>query len=351
MTPRVDHPHSAAETGSVLGIDIGGSGSRVALAELTVDSLGASDGADAASANPRQLLTGPRVQVGASGSSVPQLVQTLIDLAGSAWPQRMRSVCSIGIGATGIASLVDDPSDLAARLSTQCGIPVAVAVDAVTAHLGALRGEGGAAAVLGTGAVAIGHPGPDSAGVFSPRWRRVDGWGHLLGDRGGGAWLGRNGLELALRDYDGSHPARSGPTGAGLLRAAEERFGSPATWPGQLYTREDRAGLLAEFARDVVELAHAGDAAAAELVTWAGREAAQSALAALEDDCPPQVVLTGGLARAGGLLLEGFSARVADHRRAIAIRKPAGDPLDGALILARLGAAGRLIPQEGVLWI
>lgn len=57
------------------------------------------------------------------------------------------------------------------------------------------------------------------------RSRRADGWGHLLGDCGSGAWIGRAGLEAAPRAYDGltcCHPRSTerNPRGAAspLLR-------------------------------------------------------------------------------------------------------------------------------------
>ena len=341
---------AASPEAGVLGLDIGGSGSRIAWSGLEP--------------GPREELTGPRVRVSTAGSSVPQLMRELLDTAARTWPGRLRTLHGIGVGSTGLASLVKDPTGLVAQLTAENACPAALAVDAVTAHPGAFGGSGGAVVVLGTGAIAVGHPGPDASGLHGPQWRRVDGWGHLLGDRGGGAWLGRHGLELAMRAHDGVNPS-----GAALLVAARRRFGEPATWPGQLYTREDRAGVLGEFARDVVELADGEDPTAVELVRQAGREAAQSALAALATDrdhhpggfpsagplsvhdVPSQVVLTGGLARAGGALKEGFTARVAEHTRAVTIREAAGDPLDGALTLARLAARERLSSQEGALWI
>ncbi|MCT1607777.1 hypothetical protein M3B43_10700 [Nesterenkonia massiliensis] len=334
----------SGRAGSGLGIDVGGSGSRIALTDLPASPATAPSGG-------REVLSGPRVQVSAEGSSVPQLVGQLVESAYRTWPEQMDAVGGIGIGATGIASLVADPAALASQLTARTGIPVAVAADAVTAHLGALGGQGGAIVVLGTGAIAVGHPGPDPSGVFPPRWRRVDGWGHLLGDRGGGAWLGRLGLELAVRAYDGVPPAGDTPDGQQLLEVAVRRFGPPASWPSQLYTRQDRAGVLGEFARDVVDLACAGDPASAELVARAGTEAARSALAALEEDHPAQVVLTGGLARAEGGLSEAFSAQIAAHSPLVMERKAAGDPLDGALRLAQLAAAGCLRAQEGTLWL
>src|SRR5699024_4099750 len=81
-------------------------------------------------------------------------------------------------------------------------------------------GVPGASSSLGTGAIAVGWDGEDG-------WRRVDGWGHLLGDRGGGAWLGMRGLNRARAALDGTDAAR-----AALLRAATWRLGEPLEVPG-----------------------------------------------------------------------------------------------------------------------
>lgn len=315
----------------MLGIDVGGSGSRAAI--IPVDG------------GRRRQISGPRTSVGAGGSRVPELVRTLIDEAAEAWPHDLANVAGIGIGATGLASLVESPADLVADLAHETGVPVVAAIDAVTAHLGALSGDGGAVVALGTGAIAIGHPGMSPAGSCPPHWRRVDGWGHLLGDRGGGAWVGRRALEQALRAHDGVDTA-----GIALLGAGRERFGDPRDWPVQLYTRADRAGVLAEFAADVVSLARSGDPASVRLLTEAGEEAAQSALAALAPGYPAEVVLTGGLVRAGGALERGFRQQIASHPGEVHVRRPCGEPVDGSLMLAQMSAAGRAESQEGFVW-
>ena len=97
-----------------------------------------------------------------------------------------------------------------------------VSNDAVTAHLGALGGEPGAVIVAGTGAIAL---------AASPAgWARADGWGPMLGDDGGGYWIGRRALAMALREHDGRGGA------ARFLRAAAEAAVRPA--------RADRPGRL-----------------------------------------------------------------------------------------------------------
>ncbi|WP_407318759.1 BadF/BadG/BcrA/BcrD ATPase family protein [Isoptericola halotolerans] len=311
---------------SVLGIDVGGSGSRVALRRDD-------DGT-------RDELAGPGAQVGARGSSVAEVVRALLRDAAARWPGETATLTGVGIGATGLTSLVEDPGSLAGAVTQEVSAPVAVAADAVTAHLGALGGAGGAVVALGTGAIAVGHGGPGTGG-----WRRVDGWGHLLGDRGSGAWIGRQGLEAALRTADGVDT-----DGAALLAAGRRRFGEPATWPGQLYTRPDRAGVLAAFAADVARLSAAGDPASLALLATAGDEAAVSVLAALGDDLPPRVALTGGMAQAGGALTAAFADGVAARRPDVEVRQAQGDPLDGALHLARLAAEGTVVAQEDFVW-
>lgn len=316
-----------------LGIDLGGSGSRLAVV---------------GGAGPRRELAGERVGVTGAGSSAPATALGLLRLARERWPEELAAVEGLGLGSTGLGTLVADPAALAgalraelesARPADASAPAVAVAIDAVTAHLGALGGESGAIVALGTGAIAFGS---DGHGI----WHRVDGWGHLLGDRGGGAWIGRRGLEAALLAYDGVDAS-----GAALLAAARARFGEPLGWPAQLYTRDDRAGVLAGFVPDVVALAADGDGAALAIVSQAGAEAARSAAAALVPGLAPRVAATGGLFSAGGTLVERFGATLAALRPDAEVRAPLGDPLDGALLLAERAARGELVARAPSLWL
>ena len=234
-------------------------------------------------------------------------------------------------------------------------MPVIVSNDAVTAHLGALGGEPGVVIVAGTGviALAVGRDG---------RWARADGYGALLGDDGGGHWIGRRGLAAALRARDG----RPGGSRA-LLERAEARFGErivPA-----VYDAPDPVATIAAFARDVAEAARAGDEVAAAVWDEAARELAETARAAARgarpadpgsaasrrpparspprlarpaaspprlarpdlpaaasraDDSTAAISYAGGLFAAGDLLLAPLRAELAD------LRPPLGTPLDGA---------------------
>lgn len=319
-----------------LAIDVGGSGSRAA--------------AKTSWSPVRHTIAGARAGVTSEGSAVPEILRMLLQEAAAEWPDLLNDVVGVGIGATGLATLVERPGRLVGvvqheleRIVRPTRLPaVAVAIDAVTAHLGALRGEAGAVVALGTGAIAVGTDGHG-------RWRRVDGWGHLLGDRGGGAWIGRRGLEEAMRAYDGVDSDAG--SGAALLAAARRRFGEPLTWPAQLYTRTDRAGVLAGFAFEVVGLAADGDPGASRILAEAGDEAARSALAALGDHQPARVAATGGLVPAGGPVAQAFAAGVRARRPDVEVRAPAGDPLDGALLLAERAAAGAVVAQGSFVWL
>lgn len=304
----------------VLGIDVGGTGSRAVLAPsgATVESSGEASA---------RRLEGGRVTVGKGGSSVSDVVVALIGDVRHRWPDA--AIAGVGVGATGLASLVGSPDTAAARISdATAGAPVALAIDAVTAHLGALGGRGGAVIAVGTGAIAIGTD-------LADHWKRVGGWGHLYDDRGSGAWIGIEALKAAIRTHDGVTT-----DAAALLWAAVERFGAAPSWPAQLLTRPDRAGLLAGFAADVGGLAASGDPVSLDIMTRAGAEVGATLAAALDPGVPALAAGTGGVFGAGGAFTAAFEhefARLAPHAELVV---SGGTPLDGAVRLARLVASG-----------
>lgn len=314
----------------VLGIDIGGTGSRAVLAPL-----------DPVQGESR-TLHGKRAAVSGSGSTVPDVARSLTAAALEAWPDARADLASVAVGATGVTTLVSDPDAMLAGIASEASadrrIPVAVAGDLLTTHLGALDGEAGAVVAVGTGSIALGT---DFEGV----WQRVDGWGHLLGDLGAGVWIGMRALQCAAAAYDGRSPR-----GAALLVAARERFGAVETWPSQIYTQQDRAGILASFTPAVAELAAAGDPAAIEILADAGTHVADTLIAALVPGVAPVASYTGGVFDAGGAFVEAFTRSVRERRPEVELRNPAGTPLDGTVTLARLTARGGLRRNPGFVW-
>lgn len=322
----------------VVGLDVGGSGSRL-LARRLRDATRPGEGADDV------VLSGRPVAIGPTGSDAADVVRDLLDRLRAAVPALAADgVAAAAVGATGLASLVRDPAELHAALRT--GLPpaegvatdddpsarpgprTAVAADALTAHLGALSGRPGAVVAVGTGAIALGTD-------LRTVWHRVDGWGHLLGDLGSGSWVGAEGLRAAVAAHDGRDSGGS----TALLAAAVARFGPVPSWPGQLYTRPDRAQVLASFTPDVAAAARADDPVARQVLAGAGTHLATTLAAALVDGVPPLAAATGGVLGIGPLLTDAFRARLAVLRPHVELVDPAGTPLDGALHLAARLAA------------
>ncbi|MFJ7150200.1 N-acetylglucosamine kinase [Streptomyces sp. NPDC100445] len=236
---------------------------------------------------------------------------------------------TVVVGAAGFATLGDAlRAELPDALARELGVrTVALAADAVTAYVGALGPRPGVVLTAGTGLIAV--------GTDLREWRRADGWGHLLGDCGGGAWIGRAGLEAALRAHDG----RDGGS-APLLAGAERQFGQVRGLPGMLYPRTDRPAVLASFAPRVAACA-ADDPVAADILRAAARHMAESAAAVCPADGTPGLALTGGLFSMGDPLLVPLGEELAG-RLPHARRVPAeGDPLDGSVRIAGALAADR----------
>jgi N-acetylglucosamine kinase-like BadF-type ATPase len=264
-------------------------------------------------------VTGER---GIDAESLLGLVQPLArELMRAAGAVQLTAAC---VGAAGMATLGDDlRARLPQALSAALGVrTLALAGDAVTAYAGALGLRPGVVVAAGTGMIALGTA-ADGTG-----WRRADGWGHLLGDAGSGAWIGRAGLEAAMRAYDG----RSGGSEA-LLALARARFGPPQSIPGQLYPRPDRPAVLASFAPDVARCA-AEDSLAALILRQAAAHILESAAAVRPGPGPIDVALAGGLFRMGEPLLAPLRDQAESLLPGAALVPAAGDPLDGALLIA-----------------
>lgn len=317
----------------VLGADSGGSGLRITLAVAGPGAAPRSAGTRTAD---EPVRTGPEGIDAAHMLSllVPMARQLLTD-AGAA----RESVSAVCVGAAGMATLGGQlRRALPPALAREFGAGrVALAADAVTAYAGALGEQPGAVVAGGTGLIAM--------GTDLRSWHRADGWGHLLGDCGSGAWIGRAGLEAAMRAYDG----REGGSAA-LRERAEAVFGAPLSGlPGQLYPRTDRPAVLASFAPEVARCA-AEDPVAREVLRAAAVEIATAAAAV----CPPEerasVALTGGLFRIGEPLLGPLRGELEARLPHARFQDPAGDPLDGALLVAARLASGSLrLPQDSAL--
>lgn len=312
----------------VLGVDSGGSGMRVAITRA--------DG----SGGPGPVADDRPVATGEHGIDAASLLDRLLPrVAGLLREVSADSLAAACVGAAGMATLGDGlRAVLPAALEDAFGVrALALAADAVTAYAGALGLRPGVVVAAGTGLIALGTAGDG--------WRRADGWGHLLGDAGGGAWIGRAGLDAAMRAYDG----RTGGSAA-LLACAQQRFGPAGSMPGRLYPRTDRPAVLASFAPDVARCA-ARDPVAAEILRQAAQHILESAAAARpRQPGGVDVGLAGGLFKMGEPLL-GPLRDQAERLLPDAVLVPAArDPLDGALLIAEaLHRDALTLPLDGAM--
>lgn len=202
----------------------------------------------------------------------------------------------------------------------------------------------------GPGGVGVGGAGP-GGGVwaFDSAVACVDGWGHLLGDVGSGFWIGRRGLDAALRAHDG----RTGGSPV-LARLVERDVGSLDHLP----EAAARAGAgpvaaIASFSAQVAEAAAAGDDVARHIWKEAAVALADSAVACARrlnpnSTSPIAISWLGGLFSApDALLLDPFLARIRATFPAADLMPPAGDALAGA---ARLAAPGTRGPLAGLVF-
>ncbi|MGP2438829.1 N-acetylglucosamine kinase [Streptomyces sp. JW3] len=336
-----------------LAVDSGGSGLRVAV--------GARGGGA-----PVPRVSREPVRTGARGLDPGHLMAQLGPLArAAAAAAGVDRITVAVVGAAGLVALGDAlRAELPGALARELGVrTVALASDAVTAYAGALGFRPGAVVAAGTGVIAV--------GTDLVHWRRADGWGHLLGDCGSGAWIGRAGLEAALRAHDG----RAGGS-APLLARATRRFGPVPGLPGALYPRTDRAAVLASFAPDVARCAAGGtddgtasgtdggtdegtdsgtdgDPVAVGILRAAARHLADSAAAVVPDGPGARVAVTGGLLRLGDALTGPLEEELARRLPGVPRVPAEGDPLDGAVRIATGLADGSpaLPAAPGMLWV
>lgn len=254
---------------------------------------------------------------------MPQLAAAVGDFA----TRHDLAPTSVGVGCSGLVT--PEAGELLSLLGGYGVRQAAVAHDATTSYLGALGDRPGVVIAAGTGAVtlAVGHS----------EVARVDGWGYLLGDAGSAYWIGRAGMEAAMRGYDGR----------GQLTALTDRL--RASFPDltaayvELQSDERRVSRIAGFARAVDELADS-DPVAATILDQAAAELSESVLAGLRQVSlmgpePPEVCALGQVLGSAQVRAR-FTSYLRLQWPDLELTEPEGTALDGA---------GRLVDTRGPL--
>ena len=133
--------------------------------------------------------------------------------------------------------------------------------DALVALVAGAGDQPGVVIVAGTGSIAYGRDAADRAA-------RAGGWGYVLGDEGGGFWIGRAALNAVVRQFDGRGPQ----TMLTEMVIAEMHLGSPVDLVHAVYAGGLHRYAIAAIAPVVQRAADQGDAVAADLISRAGVE-------------------------------------------------------------------------------
>lgn len=282
----------------LVGVDGGGTGTRVVLADASGAELAQASG-------------------GASGLAlgIEPAWQAIEAAVAQAFASLARTLdwrdCALGCGLAG----VNNPEWLAAFVALAPELAaLAVESDAYTTLVGAHGGAPGVIVALGTGSIA-------AALDENGHCRMAGGYGFPSGDEASGAWLGLRAIVHAQQALDG-RVVPDAFSEALLAQTGASDRASLVVWCCS-------ANQTAYATLAPVVLAHRSHPAAAALLAQAGADIAQL-VDALDPSARLPIALCGGL-----------GAALADHvppSHRARLRPPAADSAHGALRLAERAA-------------
>ena len=268
------------------------------------------------------------------------VVSAIVDSVAAIWDGRDRDVSRLVAGLTTIPADAADRDALASGLAKATGArEVWVGDDSVTAHAGALNGATGIVLSVGTGVACL------AIDAGSGAHRSFDGAGYLVGDEGGGFWMGRHGIRAVIAADEGRGPRTS------LTRAIESKLGPVEGIGVRLHFNPRAVNTISQVAPVVLAEAAGGDRVAGYIVENAASHLVDTASAAIRFLSPnPDVVvaLCGGLVsdapRLADLVIEGLHG----NHPEVGIAMAQGTSLDGASALAGAGSPG---PYQDLLTV
>jgi glucosamine kinase len=232
--------------GLFVGVDGGGTYTRVLVVDEHGTELATGDG------------PGSAIHPGAASRSAGVIRDAVQRACAGLSGQPVRALC---IGVAGAGRDEERDTLQAALDADRIAGTVVVLTDAEIALEDAFGAGPGVLLTAGTGSIAYGK-GP--TGLMA----RCGGWGPVIGDEGGGAWIGRRALGVAAASADGREPES---TLADAIRAALglETIEELIPWAATATPAD-----LGKLAPVVLEVAATGDLRANSLVTLAVEELA-----------------------------------------------------------------------------
>ncbi len=215
-----------------------------------------------------------------------------LDLArniSSAIPSTISTVGTLILSMAAIPQSEDDRKLLAAAIFQRINFAKLVVLSDTQA---AAQGNSSAADLviaIGTGITAM---------IYSKDLSfELTGHGFLIGDEASGYWIGRTGLNAALKAHEGRGPATS------LSKVAEEFFQTNIDNLADLvHQLNNPVFKVASFAPSVIAAANLGDAVALSIVGGAAEEIVHLIKVSMEKTEIKTVALVGGVVPADGLV-------------------------------------------------
>ena len=273
----------------VLGVDGGGSKTRVIIADEHGTKLGEVVGPGSA-ARPGEIEHSADVITAAVNDALASVEMMHV----------MPKVLCLGVA--GAATDTERQALWQALVGRELAEEVVVHPDYAIALDDAFGDGPGVLLISGTGSAAFGR---SPAGATA----RCGGWGPMCGDEGSGAWIGRRALSVVTASADGREP-ETALMGAILTAAQVNEPRELVAWAAQA-----TPALFASLAPVVTSVADAGDLRANALVSLAVEELVLHVRTLSrklfgDERAATPVALTGGMLRKGSTLRKRLEQRL-----------------------------------------
>lgn len=273
----------------VVGVDGGGSKTRVLVADEQGEPLASYDGPASA------------VRPGATEHSAEVIADCVRDALATVELEQVQPAV-LCVGVAGVGRSTEREELWRALTAREVAAEVLVLPDAQVALDDAFGDGPGILLVAGTGSIAFGR-GPSGTEA------RVGGWGPVCGDEGSGAWIGRRALSVVTGSLDGREP-ETALVGALLTATELNEPGELVAWAAAASTSQ-----IASLAAAVVSAAEGGDLRANSILDLAAEELALHVRALarelfLDERAACPVAFAGGLLKAGSSLRKRLEHRL-----------------------------------------
>ncbi|HEX9998161.1 MAG TPA: BadF/BadG/BcrA/BcrD ATPase family protein [Abditibacterium sp.] len=228
-----------------LGIDGGGTATRAAIIDGKREVVGRGE-----SGPSNHYAVGPAMAAQNCASAAARAVDDARRMSGEF---DQSHITAWGFGLAGVRR-ESDHLLMTGFLSEICPRAFSLETDVVAAHAGAFAGQPGIVLSAGTGAICFGA---DETGEKF----YADGWGPVMGDEGGGYWIGIEALRAVCRAVDGRGPKTR------LVSPVLDAFGVPNSDELVKFVYSDNCTRekIASLARIVFDLADDGSGEASDI--------------------------------------------------------------------------------------